>query len=74
MEQTGRKEQYNGLYLLFWVCLSDLKTFFKKISFIYFTQRETTSRRSSKQRERDKHTPPLSREPNMGLHPRTLGS
>ena len=51
------------------------------------TERESTSRGSSRQREREKQAPhqagrgakgeadcPLSREPHVGLNPRTLGS
>ena len=47
-------------------------TFFKKIVFIYLAERESTSRGSSKQREKAGF--PLSRGPDVGLDPRTLGS
>jgi len=47
---------------------------FKKILFIYMSERERerTSRGSSRGRRRSRL--PLNREPNAGLDPRTLGS
>ena len=43
--------------------------FFKTL-FIYLRERE----HQQGEQEKEKQTPPLSREPNSGLNPRTLGS
>ena len=45
-----------------------------KILFVYSTERGVYTCRVKGQREREKHVSLLSREPNVGLDPRTLGS
>ena len=46
---------------------------FLKILFIYLTEKESTSR-GEQQAEGEEQQAPLSREPHVGLDPRTLGS
>jgi len=60
--------------IIFFIYLFDLLL---KILFIYLTEREReracTHKQGELHREREKQTPGLSREPDMGLVPRTLG-
>jgi len=53
--------------------LSDIKTFFLKILFIYLTERDTARERTQAGGEGEAGFP-RSREPDAGLDPRALGS
>ena len=68
--RVSQNQQNSSLY---WIILIFPTFFFFKVLFIYLTQREPKQRERQAEGEGEAGSP-LSREPEVGLDPRTLGS